>query len=472
MKHLKFFILLIFFTVPLYSYEFIGHYLEGHNAIGWSVVDETESKGYYVVLTGECLLTGEYGCNSYDYGILRVDKRGNEMDYRVIYHTEYNDKWRGIEKRKRINIERIMNSEVKDRSEDGGGGISRLSNGWYGVVVNRLVCGSDNGDYAMPHVMVLDSGFNVIWERDISDVVDVLLTEKIKESGDGNLIIYCVNAPTMKVSINDGREIWRINSSNDIEEVGGGYIRCRGNQISMIDKNGDSIWTKAYTSDVDSNHLPLLQAIEKGIGGGYISAGRYYYHTDSYHFVGFVVRVDDTGGVIWKREYPGWLRVEGIFNVGDGYVVGGNYREPTFTLPIYTFILKIDTCGNVEWERDYIDSSTILWMNDIRRSVDGGYIMTGEYTTQHIYLIKTDSMGLVDDIGENIFIPSITGPDYVIRSERELTELFKGNPGIKIYDLSGREITLKPIYFNLRRGIYLYEDKRSKKRGLIMLIIK
>ena len=67
-------------------------------------------------------------------------------------------------------------------------------------------------------------------------------------------------------------------------------------------------------------------------------------------------------------------------------------------------------------------------------------------------------------------IPSITGPDYVIRNKRELTELFKGNPGIKIYDLSGREITLKPIYFNLMRGIYLYEDKRSKKRGLIMLI--
>ena len=480
MKYIiKVFVMFALFSVPLYSYEFIGHYLDGHNAIGWSVVDETESKGYYVVLTGECLSVGYYGyCTSYDYGILRVDKRGNEVDYRVIYHYEYSD--REGEKDSMISRENShmgVKGATKERSEDGGGRITVLRGGRYSIVVDRLTNAGPSGYYGIPHVMVLNDSFEVVWEEDINLSTDASTSPAgIIETEDGNILMYyekypdCTEGRTIKLERNDGREIWRTNGSNDVKEITGGYIRTRGNQISMIDKNGDSVWTKTYTADseVDPYHTLALQGIDIGIGGGYISAGRYEVNPET--FTGYVVRVDDSGGVIWKREYPGWFWVQGIFNVGDGYVIVGSYREPTYT-PIYTFILKIDTIGNIVWKRDYRDSTTIVLMNDARRTVDGGYIMTGEYTTESLYIIKTNNLGLVDGVGEgNRFRPTLSNIDYIIRSRRELAQLFKGNPGIKIYDLSGREITSKPTYFKLKRGIYLYKDKRSKKRGLIMLL--
>ncbi|GEM_PF-3332963 len=479
-------IMVVFFLMHglLMSYEFIGEYLSGHNAVGWSVAEDDED-GYYVILTGECLDYGDYYCDSYNYGILRVGKYGEEIDYRVIFHYEYT-RGKGKGRQKRNRGSRKLRGIWKDRSEDGGGKIWRLRDGRYAVVVDDIYYSDDFGYYGYPHVMLLDRDLNIIWSKDIYADIDAS-TEPggIKETSDGDLIMYytsypyCTEGVTIKMRVEDGVEDWRINGSNDIEEVGGGYIRCRMSHIGLIDSNGDSIWEKVYETESgnDPYRTLVLASIERGIGGGYIAAGRYEMNPDT--FIGYIVKVDDSGRVEWQREYFGWLHVNGIFRDGDGYVVGGTAWNGIHNYPvIYPFIYRIDTGGNIIWESYYYDTVSTIYPKGMRRVSDGGYIIVGEFWSrdsgreyQHVYLIKTDSIGLVDGVDRETDTPKVEMPergiDYVVRSLYELRALIFRDRLIKIYTVTGREIVSRDLS-ELNRGMYLYRS--GTKRGRLLII--
>ncbi len=472
-------IMAIFFLMHglLMSYEFIGEYLSGHNAVGWSVAEDDED-GYYVILTGECLDYGDYYCDSYNYGILRVGKYGEEIDYRVIYHYEYT-RGKGKERQKRNRGSRKLRGIWKDRSEDGGGKIWRLRDGRYAVVVDDIYYSDDFGYYGYPHVMLLDRDLNIIWSKDIYADIDAS-TEPggIKETSDGDLIMYytsypyCTEGVTIKMRVEDGVEDWRINGSNDIEEVGGGYIRCRMSHIGLIDSNGDSIWEKVYETESgnDPYRTLVLASIERGIGGGYIAAGRYEMNPDT--FIGYIVKVDDSGRVEWQREYFGWLHVNGIFRDGDGYVVG--WRP----LGTAARITRIDSTGNIVWDRTYLDDVWTYYMYEIKPTSDGGYIMVGkskfkqDLSIERVSVIKTDSMGLVDGVDWETDTPKVEMPergmDYVVRSLYELRDLIFRDRLIKIYTVTGQEIRSRDLS-ELNRGMYLYRRSGGKEGKLLII---
>ena len=81
MKYLTFLMIIIFFTIPLYSYEFIQSYFPDSNAVALSAVEN--GRGGYVVLIG--VKWGSWWDNI-GYGIMEVDSMGNYERYVRIFH--------------------------------------------------------------------------------------------------------------------------------------------------------------------------------------------------------------------------------------------------------------------------------------------------------------------------------------------------------------------------------------------------
>ncbi len=69
--------------------------------------------------------------------------------------------------------------------------------------------------------------------------------------------------------------------------------------------------------------------------------------------------------------------------------------------PIYSSVIKLDTAGTVQWAKEYGDGELFsffgtYFLNDVKVTTDGGYILTGECTSSgydDLFLIKTDANG-------------------------------------------------------------------------------
>ena len=469
-------IMAIFFLMHglLMSYEFIGEYLSGHNAVGWSVAEDDED-GYYVILTGECLDYGDYFCDSYDYGILRVGKYGEEIDYRVIYHYEYTrGKGKGRHRIKRGETGHSILSKGmrvrgrKDRSEDGCGRIVHGRDGSYYLGVCDVYYSDDFGWYSDVVAIKLDRDLNKEWSTEIGDMDYV---SSMIEDSSGVIIgrgSGFGSGKIVKISRGGVVEWERGVGGYGLIDDGRGIVYSDVNEIGKMSYGGDSIWERKWI--VDSGSFVILSGLNEGTGGGYIIAGSKEVNPDT--FIGYIVKVDDSGRVEWQREYPGWFWVNGIFRDGDGYVVG--WRP----LGTAARITRIDSTGNIVWDRTYLDDVWTYYMYEIKPTSDGGYIMVGkskfkqDLSIERVSVIKTDSMGLVDGVDWETDTPKVEMPergmDYVVRSLYELRDLIFRDRLIKIYTVTGQEIRSRDLS-ELNRGMYLYRRSGGKEGKLLII---
>ncbi len=157
--------------------------------------------------------------------------------------------------------------------------------------------------------------------------------------------------------------------------------------------------------------------IEQTNSGGYIVAG-WGYSTDG-NIVnntgteGFwVINFDSAGNVLWKKSYGGTgfdgatcieKTTDGGYILGgwagsnDGDVTGTPYGAPDY------WILKLDNGGNIQWDKRFGGSNND-YVQDIKQTIDGGYIVAGEtrsnngdITNNHgdwdYWVLKLDSSG-------------------------------------------------------------------------------
>lgn len=86
-----------------------------------------------------------------------------------------------------------------------------------------------------------------------------------------------------------------------------------------------------------------------------------------------------------------------------GFIISGrNFSFP----PIYSSLIKVDSAGTIEWAKEYGDGEFLslfgtYFINDVKVTSDGGYILTGECTSDppfgtaydDLFLIKIDATG-------------------------------------------------------------------------------
>ena len=191
-------------------------------------------------------------------------------------------------------------------------------------------------------------------------------------------------------------------ASSVIQMDDGGYVIVGGtssfgsgsSDIYLIrtDSWGDTVWTKTYGGP-GADEAYSVVAVEVG---GFVMAG----YTNSYRADEdiYVLKVDDTGGLVWEWTYGGSgfeFATSAITTPDGGILVAGLVVDSVFSEQLY--LTKLDASGNSIWAKSYGGPTGELAMS-VAATSDGGYIAAGQTINyvagfRAIYLVKTDSLG-------------------------------------------------------------------------------
>ena len=216
----------------------------------------------------------------------------------------------------------------------------------------------------------------------------------VKQTVDGGYIVF---GDKIIKTDSSGDTLWTRNFSAEdgLQTNDGGYILCGfdgGDSFMRLDSQGDTIWTKPYSGN----------SIVKATGGGFVfinnnCSGNPYKNNinniknDKDCSQINLFKTDTLGNLLWSKTFfeetiYGSTSASNLVRTSDGgYMI--------FGYPL----IKTDVNGDTLWTKGY-NNGRINYGN---KTLDGGYIMTGEYDTiqngiqlaNAIFLLKTDSSG-------------------------------------------------------------------------------
>ncbi len=133
----------------------------------------------------------------------------------------------------------------------------------------------------------------------------------------------------------------------------------------------------------------------------------------------WVVKLDDTGTIVWENNYGGSDTDRGHYieqTADGGYILIGTSRSNDFA-GVDNFnnyddivILKLDNVGAMQWGKFYGSTGPDIGYS-IKQTADGGYIAAGNIGGNSIdlWVAKIDSFGNIDANWTNT---TFGGPDY------------------------------------------------------------
>ena len=169
-----------------------------------------------------------------------------------------------------------------------------------------------------------------------------------------------------------------------------------------------SVWTITYD---DGNIKEEYQYYHHPDNNSRIRDGWYnsYYYNGEYKEIG-IYKNDEKDGKWSKYDEMGTIIDEDIYREGScvescewrktfgegwgnsvqqtvdgGFIVTGEYFDSSF----YIFLLKTDSSGNEQWRKIFGKG----WGRSVQQTVDGGFIVAGHSGDATVFLLKTDGQG-------------------------------------------------------------------------------
>ncbi|MBI2967951.1 MAG: SBBP repeat-containing protein, partial [Bacteroidetes bacterium] len=227
-------------------------------------------------------------------------------------------------------------------------------------------------------------------------------------------------------------EFYEIEQTSD-----GGYIMtgwttsfgAGGYDLFLVktDTGGTVQWSKTFGGAGND----LGTRVRQTASGNYVVCG----YTDGFGAGStdmYLLKTDPAGNLLWSKTIGNSLS-ELAFDLqitSSAYILSGySYLSPTDRDAV---LINTDTSGSVQWSMQYGDSLDDNALS-FKQTGDGGFIV-GAYTTSfawnpHIYLIKTDSLGISgcneSPISLAVTVPATveSGPSYSVN-----TMSFSGTP--------------------------------------------
>ena len=216
----------------------------------------------------------------------------------------------------------------------------------------------------------------------------------VKQTVDGGYIVF---GDKIIKTDSSGDTLWTRNFSAEdgLQTNDGGYILCGfdgGDSFMRLDSQGDTIWTKPYsgTSIIKANGDGFVFVNNNCSGNPYTNNTNNIKNDKDCSQIN-LFKTDTLGNLLWSKTFfedtiYGKTSASNLVRTSDGgYMIFG---EP---------LIKTDVNGDTLWTKRY-NNGPINYGN---KTLDGGYIMTGEYDTiqngiqlaNAIFLLKTDSSG-------------------------------------------------------------------------------
>ena len=156
----------------------------------------------------------------------------------------------------------------------------------------------------------------------------------------------------------------------------------------------DTVWTKTFGGSEND----IGYSVQQTDDGGYIITGYTRPFSESSCDV-YLIKTNSVGDTLWTRTFGGQYEDIGysVQQTNDGgYIVAG-YIFWSGSQHNHIYLIKTDSLGDTLWTRTFGESGNNRGYS-VQQTNDGGYIITGS-TTSHgagsndVYLIKTDSLG-------------------------------------------------------------------------------
>ena len=296
----------------------------------------------------------------------------------------------------------------------------------------------------------------------IGTVVVPSFSKEIKSDGKGSQIIE----PKQTFSYTAPQEEWNktfggikddaaydVQQTNDGGFIIGGYTKSFG--ISMwnpwvikTNSNGNEQWNKTYDYYSLSSLSGYVQSVQQTGDGGYILGCTFYNATfldpkDSpffdYTHLGSVstmtmvlIKTDSSGNEQWNKTYVGieysWCYCIRRTTDGGFIITGGGNRTSSDLSNV--FVLKTYPNGTAQWLKSFGTSDMEEEGRWVQQTSDGGFIVSGmsdcNYDTAwgKMWLIKTDAAGSMvwNKKYEGTTRHSFIGPETYSNSVQQTTD--------------------------------------------------
>ncbi len=181
-----------------------------------------------------------------------------------------------------------------------------------------------------------------------------------------------------------------------------------GYESFKIDTSGNILWRSNISRD--SLRVHELTSLEDT---GYMVTGTNF--QDSSRL--FMKRYDSNGNIINDHAYipsHGFYRHHTIRTHDRGFMIGCDGGDGDTDL----LILKTDSLGNMQWYKTF-GGTNFDHIGSVQQTLDHGYIICGSKTvlpsySNDYYLIKTDSLGIIDSTLTNNFNEIINESQFAI----------------------------------------------------------
>jgi hypothetical protein len=209
---------------------------------------------------------------------------------------------------------------------------------------------------------------------------------------------------------------------------------------------GDTVWTKTYGTTNGDGAREVRQTTD----GGYIICG--YSNGDMK-----IIKTNSIGTQLWQRTVGGISAdfANSIKQTNDGgYIVTGRIQRFDSGNGIWldeAHLIKLNSNGTVKWNKNFGNIGKEGF--SVQQTTDKGYIITG--TSYQIFLIKTDSMGVLSTTGfsnntmqknEMLIYPNPSKDKcYIEFSDKNI-----GQVQLKIFNENGQEVWNKKTENNFQ----------------------
>ena len=174
--------------------------------------------------------------------------------------------------------------------------------------------------------------------------------------------------------------------------------------LLKINSNGDKLWDRTFGGEEDDKGF----SIKKTTDGGYILGGTTNSFNVSEESV-WLIKVNNEGIEEWNHIYTniydentGWsinknAIISEVQQTSDnGYILIGtyNFRSGAYCADDGVLVIKTDDKGDYDWIQIYgYDKCSNGY--DIQQTIDGGFIIAGEWGNSTAWIIKINQSGVI-----------------------------------------------------------------------------
>lgn len=271
-----------------------------------------------------------------------------------------------------------------------------------------------------------------IFRAECKYIFQDMLYRKISEGHDSSIIslgvakiflpgVGITNFPTIMKTDKFGNYVWHknfqndsanadadqfydflISSDNHIYITGVKFMPWLGNAVLILklDSVGNIVWGKSYANQYGGEGgISIVELPDKNLAVGFFNFGGYYLKSTN-----GLMLLDTNGNILWHRKYTSVFSHyinNMVRSVNNGYIISGEFYTDTVTPFVQTgfFVMEVDSVGNIKWQKAFTTNpasnniaKVATQLTDMSILLYGMALRT-QSNSSHPLVMKLDSIG-------------------------------------------------------------------------------